>query len=174
MSSPLTPEPGHANTVVETLVRRGQTIAVAESLTGGALCAALVDIPGASAVLRGAVVAYANEVKSALLGVDPQELAALGAVTEQVALAMARGVRQVIGQPPADWAVATTGVAGPDPDPISGAPAGIVYLAVVGPDGREWSEKLGLVGTRDQIRQASVAFALGLIERALGSEESGE
>lgn len=168
MSTSVAPQPGHAGPVIQALAARGESIAVAESLTGGALCSALVAIPGASAVVRGGVVAYQNSVKEHLLGVDAQELETLGAVTEQVALQMARGVRTALEWGVADWGVATTGVAGPDPDPISGAPAGIVFLAVVGPDGRQWSERLGLVGAREDIRQASVAYALGLLERALG------
>ena len=168
MSTSVTPQPGHAGPVIQALAARGETIAVAESLTGGALCSALVAIPGASSVVRGAVVAYHNSVKQHLLGVDAQELSTLGPVTEQVALQMARGVRSALELGGADWGVATTGVAGPDPDPISEAPAGIVFIAVVGPDGRQWSERLGLVGAREDIRQASVAYALGLLERALG------
>src|SRR4051812_47619675 len=91
---------------------RGWTIAVAESLTGGLLCAALVDVVGASRSLRGGVVAYATELKGALLGVDDAVLAARGAVDPEVARQMAAGVRVRLG---ADVGLATTGVAGPDP-----------------------------------------------------------
>lgn len=162
------PQVGHAGPVIAELAKRGQTIGVAESLTGGGVCSSLVAIAGASQVVVGGVVAYQSSVKTHLLGVDSQELSTLGAVTEQVALAMARGVRGALGPTSTDWGLATTGVAGPDPDPVSGAPAGIVFIALVGPDGREWSTRLGLVGTRDEIRQATVAFALGLCEQALG------
>lgn len=163
------PHPGSAQAVITELVKRGQTLAVAESLSGGALTAALVGVPGASAVLMGGVVAYQNEVKSHLLGVDSQELDALGPVTEAVAISMARGVRTALGTATeATFGVATTGVAGPDPDPQTGQPPGLVFIAVAGPDGQMWSERLGLVGDRSQIREATVALALGLLEDALG------
>lgn len=163
------PHPGSAQAVITELVKRGQTLAVAESLSGGALTAALVGVPGASAVLMGGVVAYQNEVKSHLLGVDSQELDTLGPVTESVAIAMAEGVRTALeGSAEATFGVATTGVAGPDPDPQTGQPPGLVFIAVAGPDGQVWSERLGLVGDRSQIREATVALALGLLEDALG------
>jgi len=147
---------------------RGLSLAVAESLTGGDVCARLIDVPGASDVVRGGVVAYTNEVKAHLLGVDAQELDTLGAVTESVAVAMATGVKSSLeADRVADFGLSTTGVAGPDPDPTTGQPAGLVFLAVSGPDGKVWTERLGLVGDRAQIRSASVAFALGLLERAL-------
>ena len=163
------PHPGSAQAVIAALAKRGQTLAVAESLTGGALAAHVVGVPGASEVFMGGVVAYRNEVKSHLLGVDRQELDTLGPVTEAVAIAMAQGVRTALGgSAEATFGVATTGVAGPDPDPQTGQPPGLVFIAVAGPDGQVWSERLGLVGDRSQIREATVALALGLVEDALG------
>jgi nicotinamide-nucleotide amidase len=163
------PHPGSAQAVITELVKRGHTLAVAESLSGGALTAALVGVPGASAVLMGGVVAYQNEVKSHLLGVDSQDLDALGPVTESVAIAMAQGARTALeASAEATFGVATTGVAGPDPDPQTGQPPGLVFIAVAGSDGQVWSERLGLVGDRSQIREATVALALGLLEDALG------
>ena len=100
-------------------------MATAESLTGGLVCAALTDVPGASAVVRGAVVAYATELKAQVLGVDPDLLATGGAVQAEVARQMATGVCRVLG---ADVGVATTGVAGPDPQ--DGHPVGTVFVAV--------------------------------------------
>jgi nicotinamide-nucleotide amidase len=114
--------------LVFALSEHGQTVAVAESLTGGMLCSALVDVPGASAVVRGGVVSYATDLKHRLLGVDAGLLAANGPVDPDVAAQMAHGVRERLG---ADWGVATTGVAGPDPQ--DGIPAGTVYVAVAGP-----------------------------------------
>lgn len=143
--------------LVATLHTRGQTLAVAESLTGGALAAAIVDVPGASAVLRGAVVAYATDLKHALLGVDADLLAAEGAVHPEVARQMANGVRDRLG---ATWGLATTGVAGPDPQ--DGVPPGTVYVAVAGPD-RSRVERLLLPGGRGEIRAASVRRALLLL-----------
>ena len=115
---PVAGEPGAGEPVapaaelIALLAARRQSIAVAESLTGGLLAAALTDVPGASAVFRGGVVAYATELKAVLLGVDRALLAAQGAVSAEVAGAMATGVRDRLG---ATVGAATTGVAGPDP-----------------------------------------------------------
>lgn len=114
--------------VVRLLRVRGETIAVAESLTGGLVAAALTAVPGASQVFRGSVTAYATDLKHRVLGVDAGLLAARGAVDAQVAGQMAAGVRGVLG---ADWGVATTGVAGPEPQ--DGQPVGTVFVAVAGP-----------------------------------------
>lgn len=167
------PSRGDAVWVVAELARHGQTLATAESLTGGLVAARIVDIPGASRVFVGGVVSYQSEVKSHLLGVDPMELATMGAVSEGVAIQMATSVRStLVSAPDVTWGLATTGVAGPDPDPIGGQPAGVVIIAVVGPDGFVATEKLGFVGeARNQIRQLTVDFALGLLQRAL---EGGE
>jgi nicotinamide-nucleotide amidase len=116
--------------LISALSEQGQTVAVAESLTGGMLCSALVEVPGASDAVRGGVVAYATELKHQLLGVDAELLAANGAVDPDVAAQMALGVRERLG---ADWGVATTGVAGPDPQ--DGVQPGRVFIAVAGPLG---------------------------------------
>ena len=143
--------------LVATLRARGETLAVAESLTGGALAAAVVDAPGASAVLRGGVVAYATDLKHALLGVDGDLLAAEGAVHPEVARQMADGVRERLG---ATWGLATTGVAGPDPQ--DGVPPGTVYVAISGP-GAARVERLLLPGGRGEVRAAAVRRALLLL-----------
>jgi len=111
--------------VVRLLSRQGRTVAVAESLTGGLVVAALVGVPGASKVVRGGVVAYMTDLKASLLGVDEALLARVGAVDPDVAAAMARGVAVRLG---ADYGLATTGVAGPDPQ--DGHPVGEVHIAV--------------------------------------------
>ncbi|MFK0195009.1 CinA family protein [Kitasatospora sp. NPDC090308] len=141
----------------------GATLAVAESLTGGLLAAALVGVPGASAVFRGSVTAYATDLKSALLGVDEGLLDVYGPVHPVVARQMAEGVRRLLG---ADWALATTGVAGPEPQ--DGQPVGTVYVALAGPAGTE-ALPLRLSGGRDTIRQGSVDAALELLLRRLAS-----
>jgi nicotinamide-nucleotide amidase len=143
--------------LVSTLHARGQTLAIAESLTGGALAAAVVDVPGASAVLRGAVVAYATDLKHALLGVDADLLTTEGAVHPEVARQMADGVRERLA---ATWGLATTGVAGPDPQ--DGVPPGTVYVAITGPN-RDRVERLLLPGGRDEVRAATVRRALLLL-----------
>ncbi|WP_432063131.1 CinA family protein [Streptomyces sp. S1] len=116
--------------VLALLAERGQTLAVAESLTGGLVAAELTGVPGASASFRGSVTAYATTLKHELLGVDGALLAERGAVDPEVASQMAAGVRARLG---ADWGIATTGVAGPDPQ--DGQPVGTVYVAVAGPAG---------------------------------------
>jgi nicotinamide-nucleotide amidase len=145
----------------EALLERGETVAVAESLTGGALGAALVAVPGVSATFRGGVIAYATELKSELLGVDAGLLARRGPVDADVAVAMASGVRERLG---ATWGLATTGVAGPDPQ--DGHPPGVFYVAIAGPDIAR-VEALALDGDRATVRAAAVAAALELLRAAL-------
>lgn len=155
--------------IVAALGGRGETVGCAESLTGGLVCAAISDVPGASAVLRGGVVSYATEVKAAVLGVDAAILARAGAVDPLVARQMAEGVCRVLGS---SWGVATTGVAGPDPQ--DGAPVGTVFVAVAGPGGSKWREH-HFTGDRPQIRAAAVTAALDLLRSRLGAaEESRE
>ncbi len=120
-----------AGQVVALLIARGATVATAESLTGGRLAAALTSVPGASACVVGGVVAYATAVKVAVLGVPADLVAEHGVVSGECAAAMARGSRDLLGT---TYAMATTGVAGPDPQ--EGHPAGHVWVAVAGPRGR--------------------------------------
>lgn len=142
--------------VVERLRAAGGGLAVAESLTGGLLCAAVVSVPGASQVLRGGLVAYATEAKQALLGVPQALLERHGAVHPDVAAAMASGAAARLG---CRWAVATTGVAGPESQ--DGHPVGTVHLAVHGPVSR--TRSLLLPGGREQVRQGAVQAALRLL-----------
>ena len=153
--------------VVAALVAAGRTVATAESLTGGLVCAALTDVPGASAVVRGAVVAYATELKAQVLGVDPQLLATGGAVQAEVARQMATGVCRALG---ADVGVATTGVAGPDPQ--DGRAVGTVFVAVSA-QGRVHVRELGLSGDRGTIRASTVAAALALLGETVAGGVSG-
>ncbi|GAA1696512.1 CinA family protein [Microbacterium sediminicola] len=148
------------------LAGRGWRIATAESLTGGLLASAIVSVPGASAVMYGGVVAYATEVKHTVLGVEQSLLAREGAVHPDVALQMARGVRVALGpaQRPVEVGVATTGVAGPDPQ--DGAPVGRVYVAVVTPQ-QERVVRLDLDGDRAGIRCGAVEAALELVRISL-------
>jgi nicotinamide-nucleotide amidase len=135
---------------------RSLTIAVAESLTGGRLAAALTAPPGASAVFRGSVTAYATDLKASVLGVDAALLAEVGAVHPEVARQMARGVRQLCR---ADIGIATTGVAGPEPR--DGHQVGTVYLAVASAGAVE-SKRLSLQGRRARIQLESTDAALRL------------
>lgn len=144
-----------ATEVVRRLTAAGRTVAVAESLTGGAVTAALVDVAGASACVRGGVVTYATDLKARLLAVPGDLLARHGAVHADVALAMAHGARAALG---ADVGVATTGVAGPDPQ--DGHPPGEFHVAVVGPGGaRVRSVTPGRDGVPDHPGRAAVRAA---------------
>lgn len=154
--------------LVEALVERGLRIGVAESLTGGLLVAELIRTPGASATVSGGIVAYATPVKQRLLGVDAELLAREGAVHAEVARQMARGARSALAVDghPADIGVATTGVAGPDPQ--DGRDPGTVFIGVSGL-GADAAVELALTGSREQIRAETVRRA---IDELLGRIES--
>lgn len=154
--------------IIERAADAGLTIATAESLTGGAVVAALVDAPGASRSLAGGAACYSYAAKTRVLGVDAALLEREGAVTADVARAMARGALDAYG---ADVAVATTGVAGPGPDE-RGVPAGTVHLAVAARWGSEEARELRLDGDRARVRSASVDAALDLLETALWTDQA--
>ncbi len=155
---------GLAAQVVGLLTRRRQTVAVAESLTGGLLGAAITTVPGASTVFRGGVIAYATDVKAALLGVSAALLAERGAVDPDVAGAMAAGVRERLG---AAIGAATTGVAGPDV--ADGKPPGTVHIAVSTAGGTV-VQTLALSGGRAEIRRDTVERSLRLMWSVLWEE----
>lgn len=147
--------------LVQRTTELGLSIAVAESLTGGALASAIVGVPGASAVFRGGIVSYQTPIKAAVLGVDAELLAEVGAVDARVAeqmAAQARALFAVAGKP-ATLALATTGVAGPDVQ--DGHPVGEVFVSVAIEQASR-VEQLLLHGSRDEIRQQAVAAALQL------------
>ncbi|MBD2758510.1 CinA family protein [Yimella sp. cx-573] len=136
--------------LVAELTRREETVATAESLTAGLVAATIASVPGASAVLRGGAVTYATDTKMAVLGVAEELLAEGGPVQAEVAEQMAVGARRVFG---ATYGVATTGVAGPDPQ--GDAPVGRVFIAVAAASGVR-SRQLQLDGDRDRIRRATM------------------
>ncbi len=142
------------------LLSRGETVAAAESLTAGLFCAGLAAVPGASTTLRGGVVVYATDLKTALAGVPAELLAAHGPVSPQTAAALADGVRERCG---ATWGIGLTGVAGPDP--VDGHGPGCVYLGIS--DGRRTDvAELDLPGDRAAVRTAAVTAAMeGLLAR---------
>jgi nicotinamide-nucleotide amidase len=150
-----------ARCIVELLTARGESVGVAESLTGGLVVAALTSVPGASFVVRGGIVAYATELKAALLGVPADLLARHGPVEPEVAAAMAAGVRARLG---ASYGMSTTGVAGPGP--ADGKAAGTVFIAVDGPSGPV-ARGLQLAGDRQQVRIETVRSVLSLLASAL-------
>jgi len=155
-----------ARTAIGLLIERGETIASAESLTGGLVAAALTSVPGASAAFRGGVVAYATDLKAAVLGVPDDLLEQRGAVDPDVAEAMAEGARARLGT---TVGISTTGVAGPDP--AEGKPVGTVFVAVAAPGGTV-SRPLLLTGDRAAIRAATVQSALDLLVAALREDVS--
>lgn len=140
------------------LLGRGWTVAVAESCTGGLLGAALTAVPGSSRYVRGGVIAYDNDVKRALLEVDGEVLERHGAVSQEVALAMARGARRRLET---DVGVAITGIAGPGAEE-DGKPAGLVYVAVATP-AADRVVRLDEDRGREANRAAAVTAALRLV-----------
>lgn len=137
---------------------RSARLAVAESLTGGLLGAAIVSVPGASAVFRGGALTYATDTKASVLGVDADWLARYGPVDPRVAQLMADGARRLFG---ADLALATTGVAGPGP--ADGHPAGTAFVACTCAGRPPRIRSVLLAGDRRAIRQAVTAVALSLL-----------
>lgn len=147
--------------LIADLTRLGLSIATAESLTGGGLVARLVDVPGASHVVRGGVCTYAVDTKASVLGVSESRLTLTGPVDEQVARQMAAGVRSLFG---ASIGLSTTGVAGPGP--ADGFPAGTVHIACAHPAGVE-HRLLHLEGDRAQVRAGAIDAALTLLRDVL-------
>ena len=150
--------------LLDRLATDGETVAVAESLTGGLVCSTLVAVPGASRVVAGGIVAYQTDVKATVLGVSEALLAERGAVDPDVALAMARAVRSKFG---ATIGLSTTGVAGPDRQ--DGVAVGTVFVALVS-DRADVVDKFEFNGSRDDIRHLAVGASLRLLENSLGTE----
>ncbi|KJZ72237.1 hypothetical protein HIM_08379 [Hirsutella minnesotensis 3608] len=148
-----------ASEILGLLKEAGQTISVAESLTGGLLMGALTSVRGSSAAFRGGVVTYATALKEKLLNISPERIARLGVVDPSVAQLMAAGVRDLtaVGTR-TTWGISTTGVAGPDTQ--DGKPVGMVYIALAADDRSEIWGPFCFPGDRDQIRRATVMEAL--------------
>lgn len=151
-----------AASVVAELRRRGESVAVAESLTGGGLGAAITSVPGSSDVFPGGIIAYDLAVKEGLLKVPRALIEECGVVSEEVAVAMADGLFELFGT---TWAISATGVAGPGPS--NGVTAGTVWIAIRGPVNQ--STQLEIQGEREVVRNASVSSALTAFARILGS-----
>ncbi|MEQ2442016.1 competence/damage-inducible protein A [Pseudoflavonifractor sp. CLA-AP-H29] len=148
--------------VLGLLKEKGLTLGTAESCTGGLVAKRLTDLSGASAVFKGGVVSYTNEVKAGVLGVPQAMLDEFGAVSAQVARAMAQGARKVLG---CDLAVSLTGVAGPDPDDRNN-PVGLIYVALDTPEGTRVRE-LHLINGRARIRTVAATNAFDMVRRYL-------
>jgi nicotinamide-nucleotide amidase len=149
--------------LIDRLAARRETVATAESLTGGLLASTIVDVPGASVVFRGGLVIYATDLKATLAGVPVDLLDERGPVDPDVAAALAAGVRERCG---ATWGMATTGVAGPTPQ--DGVAVGTVFVAVSGPSSA--GQALRLEGDRRAIRAAAVRAAIALLSTTLDRE----
>lgn len=147
--------------VIDLLRERRETISCAESITGGALTAALVSVSGASDVLLGSIVAYSKEIKISQLGLSAELINDKGLVSKEVAIAMANGARQRLGS---SWAISSTGSAGPTA--LDGSSPGEIWIAILGPD-RQESVKLSLNGARQEVINGAVESALTLLERIL-------
>lgn len=154
--------------VVSLLRERGETLATAESLTGGLLSGAVTSVPGSSAAYVGGLVTYATDLKVRLLGVPAALVAQHGVISRECARAMASGAAEVTG---AAWGLATTGVAGPDTQ--EGHPAGTVFVGLHAPSGEQQDRRLELCGDRAEVRAATVAAALQLLHEVLLSANTG-
>ena len=150
----------HAKTVVSLLTQRGETLSIAESITAGGLGHAITTAPGSSQVFLGGVIAYSNEVKENILGIDGNLINEFSVVSEEVANAMADAVRQKFGT---TWGIATTGIAGPGD--YQGIPEGTVWVAIRGPINQ--SIQLQLDSGREAIRTGAISSAIGAFARIL-------
>ena len=151
-----------AQSIIETLTSRGQTLSVAESLTGGGLGFALTQVPGASAVFLGGIISYTTDVKVRELGVGQAVIDQYKVVSEEVAIEMAEGAKNKFAT---TWAISTTGVAGPGD--YQGVREGTVWIAIRGPINQ--SLTLTLDGGRDGVRQGAISSAIGTFARILSA-----
>ena len=154
------PSKAHAQSIIQKLKSRGETVSVAESLTGGGLGHALTQVPGASEVFIGGVIAYTSDVKINFLGVQKSTIDEHTVVSEEVALEMAQGAMKKLGT---TWAIATTGIAGPGD--YMGIREGTVWIAICGPICQ--TLHLTLDSGRDGVRQGAISSALGTFARIL-------
>jgi len=156
-----------AHAIVDRIAARGETLGCAESITGGAIAEAIVRVPGASRCFLGGIVAYDNAVKEALLDVPQATLAAHGAVSAEVAEAMARGACERLGT---TFALATTGIAGPT-GATENKPVGLVYIALAERGGPVDVRRITLPGSRDEVRRRALMFALNMLWRRLEGDQ---
>jgi nicotinamide-nucleotide amidase len=156
--------------VLDLLRCAGETIAVAESCTGGLLAGRLTDLPGSSDVMRGGLVVYSNEAKIALASVDARLIAACGAVSKEVAVALADGARAALD---ADVGVGVTGVAGPGGG-SERKPVGLVWLSVSHRDGRRVTRRVQLAGGRADVRDRATTIGMHLVRRLLLGDDDSE
>jgi nicotinamide-nucleotide amidase len=154
------PTKAHTKSIIENLQARGETVSVAESLTGGGLGYALTQVPGASQVFIGGIIAYTSVVKVNFLGVRQSTIDQHTVVSEQVALEMAQGAIDRLGS---TWAISTTGIAGPGD--YMGIREGTVWISICGPICQ--TLQLTLDSGRDGVRQGAISSAIGTFARIL-------
>ena len=147
-----------ADKLVALLKAQEKTCATAESCTGGGIGSAITAVPGSSAVFAGGVISYSNDVKRDVLGVKPETLSSVGAVSSETAAQMAQGVRNLLKT---DFAVAVTGIAGPDGG-TDDKPVGTVWFGLATPAGVR-TEKCLFMGDREQVRAQTIIHALGML-----------
>ena len=157
------PTQSQARSIIETLKSSGQTVVVAESLTGGGVGFALTQVPGSSEVFLGGVISYTSDVKMKELGVKQSTLEKYTVVSEEVAIEMADGAREKFGS---TWAIATTGIAGPGD--YKGIREGTVWIAIRGPVNQ--TLLLTLDSGRDGVRQGAISSAIGTFARILSTQ----
>lgn len=148
--------------IIATLIERGETVSVAESVTAGGLGRALTSSPGSSTVFFGGVIAYSNKAKIDFLDVDPELINRHSVISEEVANSMADSVREKFGT---TWGIATTGVAGPGD--FEGSAEGTVWISIRGPVNQ--SLQLALDSGRDAIQTGAISSAIGTFARILGA-----
>ena len=147
--------------IAEKLASKGLTLAVAESCTGGLICNAITDLPGASVFFIAGMICYSVESKKKFLGISSSLLQKHGTVSKEIAAAMAQGIRKISGS---DLSISTTGIAGPDT--IEGKKKGLVFVAV-SREGAVESRMLKLQGSREEIKREASLEALNLLSRML-------
>lgn len=157
-----------SETIVKTLMLRGETISTAESITGGLIGGAITAVPGSSEVFIGGVISYSNQMKKDELGITAANIKKVGVVSEAIAVAMALAIKK---RTKSTWAISSTGVAGPGP--VDGIPAGTVWIGIAGPKSAQGIE-LSIAGKREIVRLGAVESALGAFERILTSSKSSK
>lgn len=153
--------------IAELLIKSNQTLATAESFTGGSIAAKVISISGASKFFKGSIVAYSNEIKISELGVVKSDLLKLGAVSKTVAIQMSRGIKEKYNS---DWSISTTGFAGNDPS--GKLPVGTIWISISGP-GVEWAKKFTMGSNRNRTISKSTLTALNQLRVFLKNQDLG-
>lgn len=149
--------------MITKLSAENQTVSFAESCTGGRIAAAITSVSGSSAILRGSTITYANEIKTAWLGVPESTLETKGAVSQECVQAMLTGMQKMVSS---DYTLAVSGIAGP----TGGSeckPVGTVYIGIMTPDGVQEVKHCLFKGNREEVQNQATAFSIGLLQKKL-------